>query len=132
MLDFCWIFLNFCCWIFFKNNFVYFLFRFVFGRFDTSGSMIPRLVPKISPCDGFCDGAPAAGGGIGYSRSLIEQLATFVKSNVQPCRPCLTLQKLCLLLTFFIYGVHIKCFKTHFFNIQTKSFSFCHPESPNV
>ena len=26
-----------------------------FGRFDTSGSMIPRLVPEISPCDAFYD-----------------------------------------------------------------------------
>ena len=25
------------------------------GRFDTSGSMIPLLVPEILPCDGFCD-----------------------------------------------------------------------------
>ena len=25
------------------------------GRFDTSGSMIPLLVPEISPGDGFCD-----------------------------------------------------------------------------
>ena len=25
-------------------------------RFDTSGSMIPRMVPEISLCDGFCDG----------------------------------------------------------------------------
>ena len=25
-------------------------------RFDTSGFMIPRLVPKISPCDDFCEG----------------------------------------------------------------------------
>ena len=24
-------------------------------RFNTSGSMIPLLVPEISPCDGFCD-----------------------------------------------------------------------------
>ena len=26
------------------------------GCFDTSGSMIPRLVPEILPCDNFCDG----------------------------------------------------------------------------
>ena len=25
------------------------------SRFDTSGSMIPLLVPEISPCDGFCN-----------------------------------------------------------------------------
>ena len=25
------------------------------GRFDISGSMIPRLVPEILPCAGFCD-----------------------------------------------------------------------------
>ena len=29
---------------------------YFFGRFDTSGSMIPLSVPEISPCDGFCDG----------------------------------------------------------------------------
>ena len=34
--------------------------EFVSGRFDTSGSMIPLLVSKISPCDGFCDGHPRA------------------------------------------------------------------------
>ena len=27
----------------------------IFGRFDTSGSTIPLLVPEISPCDGFYD-----------------------------------------------------------------------------
>ena len=32
-----------------------------FGRFDTSGSMIPRLVPGISPCDGFCRGRAPVG-----------------------------------------------------------------------
>ena len=26
------------------------------GRFDISGSLIPRLVPEISLCDAFCDG----------------------------------------------------------------------------
>ena len=31
--------------------------------------MIPRLVPKISPCDGFCDGA---GGGQGHSSMLMN------------------------------------------------------------
>ena len=25
------------------------------GCFDTSGFMMPRLVPEILPCDGFCD-----------------------------------------------------------------------------
>ena len=25
------------------------------GRFYTSGFMIPRLVPEVSPCCGFCD-----------------------------------------------------------------------------
>ena len=34
--------------------------------------MIPRLVPEISPCDGFCDGrARVAGAGLGYSSKLI-------------------------------------------------------------
>ena len=37
--------------------------------------MIPRLVPEISPCDGFCDGRAGAGAGavgFGYSRSWIQ------------------------------------------------------------
>ena len=44
------------------------------GRFDTSGSMVPRLVPEISSLDAFCDGAAGAGAGaagIGDSRSWI-------------------------------------------------------------
>ena len=31
------------------------LIRIFSACFDTSGSMIPRLVPEISPCDGFWD-----------------------------------------------------------------------------
>ena len=41
--------------VFFLLFFV-FLFRNFSGRFDTTGSMIPHLVPEISPCDTFCDG----------------------------------------------------------------------------
>ena len=45
------------------------------GCFDTSGSMIPRLVPEISPCDGFCDGqAAVVVGGIGHSRILMDNI----------------------------------------------------------
>ena len=44
-------------------------FRTFSGRFDTSGSMKPRLVPQISPLDAFCDVVVAAG--IGDSRSWI-------------------------------------------------------------
>ena len=55
------------------------------GRFDTSGSMIPLSVSKISALDGFCDGrGRAAGRGIGYSSSwiltahiLYQQLSLF-------------------------------------------------------
>ena len=61
--------------------FVYFLifFQTFSGRFDTSGSMVPRLVPEISSLDAFCDGAAGAGAGaggagIGDSRSWIAQL----------------------------------------------------------
>ena len=32
------------------------------GRFDTSGSMIPRLVPEIAPSSDFCDGRVAVAG----------------------------------------------------------------------
>ena len=42
--------------------------EFVSGRFDTSGSMIPRLVPEILPLDAFCD-LVVAGVGIGDSRN---------------------------------------------------------------
>ena len=57
---------------FFFLNFEFSYFEFFSGRFDTSGSMVPRLVPKISPFDAFCDGgAGGAGAGIGDSRSLI-------------------------------------------------------------
>ena len=44
-------------------------------RFDTSGSMIPRLVPEISPVYAFCDivgvGVVVEVVGIGDCRSLI-------------------------------------------------------------
>ena len=46
--------------------------EFFSGRFDTSGSMVPRLVPKILSKCAFCDGA-VAGVGIGDSRSLITR-----------------------------------------------------------
>ena len=48
--------------IFFPDIFSYF-----FGRFATSGYILPLSVPEISPGDGFCDGR--RGRGIGYSRS---------------------------------------------------------------
>ena len=38
------------CFDFFFSSYLEFS-----GRFDTSGSMISRLVPEISPGDGFCD-----------------------------------------------------------------------------
>ena len=31
------------------------IWHFLENVFDTSGSMIPSLVPEISPCDAFCD-----------------------------------------------------------------------------
>ena len=43
----------------------YFLIQNFLGRFDTSGSMIPRLVLEILPLDAFCDRVAAAGVGIG-------------------------------------------------------------------
>ena len=45
--------------------YLFFLQKFS-GRFDTSRSMKPRLVSKISQCGGFCDGRVGAAGGIGY------------------------------------------------------------------
>ena len=57
---------------FFINFFFDFFFRIFSVCFDTSGSMILRLVPEISSLDAFCDGrAGAAAGGIGDSRKLI-------------------------------------------------------------
>ena len=37
------------------HHFGLFLLGFFSGRFDTSGTLIPRLVTEIFPCDGFCD-----------------------------------------------------------------------------
>ena len=60
-LDFCFVFV------------LIFLFQKLFsGRFDTSGSMVPRLVPEILSKCAFCDEAVAVGAGIGDSRSLIR------------------------------------------------------------
>ena len=56
--------------IFFK-----FLFQFFFGRFDTSGSVLPRLVLEILILDAFCDAGAAAGAEIGDSRSWIVKMA---------------------------------------------------------
>ena len=52
----------------FRQKCPFFYLEFVSGRFDTSGSMVPRLVPEISSKCAFCDEAVA---GIGDSRSLI-------------------------------------------------------------
>ena len=65
---------------FFFLNFEFSYSEFFSCRFDTSGSMKPRLVPEISPCDAFCDGrvAWAAAGGIGYFTSLIQRFKVLV------------------------------------------------------
>ena len=42
--------------------------------------MIPRLVPKISPCDGFCDGA---GGGQGHSSMLMNCKSSCVSCDMK-------------------------------------------------
>ena len=39
----------------FLTIFEFFHLEFFSGRFDTSGSMLPRLVPEISPLYAFCD-----------------------------------------------------------------------------
>ena len=41
----------FAIFVFFSNC----LIQIFSGRFDTSGSMIPCLVPEISPCGAFCE-----------------------------------------------------------------------------
>ena len=55
-------------------NFEFSYSEFFSGRFDTSGSMIPRLVPEISPLDAFCDVVGVGVVGIGDSRSWIGGL----------------------------------------------------------
>ena len=61
--------------------FLMFLFRIFSGRFDISGSMIPRLVPEISPLDAFCDIVVAGVVvGIGDSRSWMKPY--FLKSVI--------------------------------------------------
>ena len=56
--------------------FYFFIFQNFFScRFDTSGSMLPRLVPKILILHSFCDvvvGVVVVVGGIGDSRSCIS------------------------------------------------------------
>ena len=64
IFDHFWPFLTIFNIFFFE--FWIFLFRIFSGRFDTSGSMVPRLVPEISSLDAICDGGAA---GIGDSRS---------------------------------------------------------------
>ena len=55
---------------FFSSSFLHFLIQNFSGRFETSGSMISRLVPEISSLDAFCD-LVAGAVGIGDSRSWI-------------------------------------------------------------
>ena len=59
---------------FLSSSFSNCLIQIFSGRFDTSGSMIPRLVPEISPLDTFCEVVVVARVvvGIGDSRSWIE------------------------------------------------------------
>ena len=64
--------------------FLIFLFRIYSGRFVSSGSMIPRLVPEISPLDTFCD--VVAGVGIGDSRSWIPSRKVAPGWSLQPGR----------------------------------------------
>ena len=48
---------------------------------STSGSMVPRLVPEISPLDAFCDGrvvVVVVVVGIGDSRSWIHQFVIII------------------------------------------------------
>ena len=46
--------------------------QFFYARFDTSGSMLARLVPEISPLDAFCDvGVVGVVVGLRDSRSWI-------------------------------------------------------------
>ena len=65
-------------------NFEFSYSEFFSGRFDTSGSMVPRLIPEILSKCAFCDGVGGGGGGgvgIGDSRSLIHQKSEEEKKN---------------------------------------------------
>jgi len=65
-----WIILDHFGHFYHFGHFFNFYSEFFSGCFDTSGSMVPRLVPEISSLDAFCDGAAAeAVAGIGDSRS---------------------------------------------------------------
>ena len=66
----------FCIFNIFFFNFEFSYSEFFSGRFDTSGSKVPRLVPEILSQCAFCDGGGGGGGaaaaaGIGDSRSLM-------------------------------------------------------------
>ena len=61
-----------------------FLIQNFFGHFDTSGSMLPRLVPEISPLDAFCDVGVGVVG-IGDSRSWMCCQIDMIK-----CLPMIT------------------------------------------
>ena len=67
------------------------------GRFDTIGSMVPRLVPEISSLDAFCDGAGGAAG-IGDSRSWM-----YVLEFMYVCVPNLVIQFLYIHLCISIF-----------------------------
>ena len=64
-------------------NFEFSYSEFFSGRFDTSGSMVPRLVPEILSKCAFCDEAGAAVVGIGDSRSLIFLWITMLVFGVK-------------------------------------------------
>ena len=65
----------------FLTTFVMFFFNFFHLDFFlgyTSGSMIPRLVPEISQCGGFCD-EESRRAEIGYFRNKMGKIMTLVK-----------------------------------------------------
>ena len=58
---------------FFKQNVIFF-FRIFFGRFDTSGSLIPLSVSEIAALEGFCDEQELGILVVGYSILVVGDI----------------------------------------------------------
>ena len=79
--------------------------------------MIPLLVPKILPCDGFCDAAGGGARGIGYSSSWMKMPGNFGKNKIDRCLarysprsesnnaiPCNTMESIVIWFSVFFWA----------------------------